>query len=184
MSTQNSGNRGGNGIWRMKIFLRVCYLNLNKIVIVGSGKKKNLHCFCWCLKHKDNQNTIKMKRFSNIRYANVEKRDITKILQTFRNFLLGRQHKSALRFAQNIAPRTQPFPDLPEGPSHKLSNNYYFRRDARGEVKRPTVIYTGCQPLCLDEGNGDSCYDDECCPADEQPVIGKLRTPGKIHHWD
>lgn len=121
-----------------------------------------------------------MKRFRNP-CVSIEKRDVSTILQRLRNFLLGRQHKSGLRFAQCIASRTQPLPDLPVGPSHKLSNNYYFRRNPRAEVKRPIVIYTGCQPFYLDEENQEH---DKCCPVDDVPDAGKLRTPGKLHHWD
>ncbi|XP_054285383.1 uncharacterized protein LOC129001960 [Macrosteles quadrilineatus] len=67
--------------------------------------------------------------------------DIPWILQRCRAFLLGREHRSALRWAKDLAPKTQPQPDLPLGPSSKIRFNYYCDRDPRGEVMRPRVLY-------------------------------------------
>lgn len=54
--------------------------------------------------------------------------------------ILQRQHRNALRYADDQASRTQPPPDLPGGPFHKTSKIYYFSRDARREVEPPMVI--------------------------------------------
>uniref|UniRef100_A0A0K8TTG3 NADH dehydrogenase [ubiquinone] 1 alpha subcomplex subunit 7 n=1 Tax=Tabanus bromius TaxID=304241 RepID=A0A0K8TTG3_TABBR len=96
------------------------------------------------------------------------RRDIGPLLQRMRAFLLGREHTVALRFEDGLADRTQPPPDLPGGPSHKLSANYYADRDARGEVFPPLDV--GTQTLLP--------------PEKGVATIPKLPTPGKVHRWD
>ena len=67
-------------------------------------------------------------------------REVSPFLQRMRAFLLGRQPTNPLRFQPECAPRPGPEPNLVEGPSHKLSGNYYFTRDARREVELPKAI--------------------------------------------
>ncbi|KAF4528855.1 hypothetical protein B566_EDAN017201 [Ephemera danica] len=88
-------------------------------------------------------------------------------------FLLQRNHINALRFADNIAARTQPPPDLPEGPAHKLSANYYYTRDARREVAPPKILATGGRPALL------TSSEKEAAASEKKPA-----TPGNIWHWD
>lgn len=98
-------------------------------------------------------------------------RDVSPFLQKLRNFLLGRDHILALRFEEALASRSPPLPELPDGPAHKLSANYYYTRDARREVTPPEVIYSNQKLL----ESGEKAVDNK-------PV--KCRTPGQVWSWD
>ena len=67
-------------------------------------------------------------------------REISPFLVKIRNFLGGRAQKQYLRFQPGLAPRPGPQANLPEGPAHKVSGNYYYTRDARREVEVPTNL--------------------------------------------
>lgn len=98
--------------------------------------------------------------------ARVAVRDVSPFLQALRNFLLGRKHTKALRFSQDLATRSPPLPELPDGPAHKLSANYYYSRDARREVAPPEIVATGAKQVT----------------AGESTV--KRVTPGNVFLWD
>ncbi|XP_044740406.1 NADH dehydrogenase [ubiquinone] 1 alpha subcomplex subunit 7-like [Chrysoperla carnea] len=98
---------------------------------------------------------------------NISIRDVSGMVKLLREFLLGRKYTNALRFPPFVATRSPPLPEIPDGPSHKLSDNYYFTRDGRREIKPPGVIYS--QNLL---GSGESS------------VAAKLPRPGKVHIWD
>lgn len=96
-------------------------------------------------------------------------RDISPILQALRNFLLGRTHTKALRFEPELAKRTQPQPEIPDGPSHKHFDNYYYTRDGRREMKPPLE----CTKALLEAGSGQS-----------GPTATTRPTPGQVFLWD
>lgn len=103
--------------------------------------------------------------------ARIDVRDVSPFLKKVRNFLLGRPHTLALRFDQDVATRNPPQPDLPEGPAHRLDNNYYFTRDVRSLVQPPEVVVTNTDKNLLETGKSDT-------------VQVTRRLPGKIWQWD
>ncbi|CAK1541585.1 unnamed protein product [Leptosia nina] len=103
--------------------------------------------------------------------AKIPPRDLSPFMQAFRNFLLGRKHTNALRFEPYLAARTQPPPQIPDGPSHKHAHNYYLSRDARREVMPPLDISAKLLTAGSEKG--------------EAKTATTVRpTPGKIFHWD
>ncbi|KAF7284025.1 NADH dehydrogenase [ubiquinone] 1 alpha subcomplex subunit 7-like [Rhynchophorus ferrugineus] len=96
----------------------------------------------------------------------VQFHDVNPFIQKIRDFLLGRKHTLALRFQDNLASRSPPQPILPDGPSHKLSANYYYTRDARREVSPPQIVSPVQKQI----------------PGETSSV--KRITPGEIYKWD
>ncbi|XP_072934793.1 NADH dehydrogenase [ubiquinone] 1 alpha subcomplex subunit 7-like [Epargyreus clarus] len=103
--------------------------------------------------------------------AKVPLRDISPILQSLRNFLLGRKHTLALRFEPLLSARTQPPPEIPDGPTHKHAHNYYYTRDARREVAPPLDL---TQKLLVDVSDKDA----------PRGVKNVVPTPGQVYEWD
>ncbi|XP_071448277.1 NADH dehydrogenase [ubiquinone] 1 alpha subcomplex subunit 7-like [Hetaerina americana] len=106
--------------------------------------------------------------------AKVEPRNVGPLLQMLRNFLLGREHTTHLRHQDYISARTQPLPNLPDGPAHKLSMNYYYSRDGRREVKLPTVLASQTGQKAISEGTSET----------KDVAVKKAPTPGVMFKWD
>lgn len=66
-------------------------------------------------------------------------RDVSTLLQSLRNFLLGRKHTLHPRFPCAVAPRSIPRPDIPRGPEYKYSEQYYATRNYSEAVFPPVV---------------------------------------------
>ncbi|XP_015600227.1 NADH dehydrogenase [ubiquinone] 1 alpha subcomplex subunit 7 [Cephus cinctus] len=99
----------------------------------------------------------------------IKHRSNSQIIVWFQNLMRGAKSRTTpLRFADCIAARTQPPPNLPEGPYHKTSKIYYFVRDARREVEPPLLISKAKQ---ITAGG-------------EVSAKPKLLTPGKVWSWD
>lgn len=110
-------------------------------------------------------------------------REVSPMMQRFRQFLLGRNATNALRFRAALAERPGPEANLPEGPSHKVAANYYFTRDGRREVTHPNVLAdnTKFAPKVLTAGEeGAEAAVAETKPAPSGP---KKRTPGQYFNY-
>lgn len=121
-------------------------------------------------------------------------RDVAGFLSRVRDFFLGRTHKTAHRFADTVSPRTQPAPDIPQGPSQSLFANYYYMRDPRGQLK-PVVdlMQDHKKNQVTKEKAAGTAKDAEPkvkgdCDEKDQEADGdsakKLPTPGRIHSWE
>lgn len=100
------------------------------------------------------------------------RRDVGLLIQGIRRALARRDRKHNLRFADDLASRTQPPPNLPPGPHSKLAANYYFTRDARREV---------CPPLLVAENTGLPRIEGG---KEGQQLSAVKRIPGKVYNWD
>ncbi|KAK0166903.1 hypothetical protein PV327_004374 [Microctonus hyperodae] len=77
--------------------------------------------------------------------SKIPHRDVGPLIQIFRKVVRGRKFVPHLRFADDLAARTQPPPNIPGGPYHKTTKIYYHTRDARRLVEPPLVITTNKQ---------------------------------------
>lgn len=108
-------------------------------------------------------------------------RDVAPIVQKFRDFLTGRPVKNPLRFKWQMTDRPGPEPNLPDGPSHKLSSNYYFTRDGRREVMPNKVLADNSAPKTLEAGGGSEAAVAAAAAPAAKPAKG--RTPGAVYPY-
>uniref|UniRef100_Q9VNT3 NADH dehydrogenase [ubiquinone] 1 alpha subcomplex subunit 7 n=1 Tax=Drosophila melanogaster TaxID=7227 RepID=Q9VNT3_DROME len=135
-------------------------------------------------------------------------RDVAGFLSRVRNFLLGRTHKTAHRFADMVSPRTQPPPNIPSGPTQSLFANYYYTRDPRRLVKPFVDVVQEHKKMLTakvkeEEAAKKAQAKSGDAPKDGSPIppVGpkttdtnecdegnsgakKLPTPGKVHSWE
>jgi len=53
--------------------------------------------------------------------------------------------------------RTIPAPELPDGPAHSLSNNYYYDRDARRACMPDMSVYNATAAKAITAGGENRC---------------------------
>jgi len=82
------------------------------------------------------------------------RRQVTPIVARLRDALNGRKTVEHNRYHKELAPK-DPIPaNLPGGPSHLLSANYYCNRDGRREKEAPMIMNNHSQRLFLSSGTG------------------------------
>ena len=113
--------------------------------------------------------------------GNVGHRAYSPIIQMLRTVLLGRKANNPLRFVDECAPRPGPEANLPPGPSHKLSGNYYYTRDARREVHLPTSIADATKTKAITAGAEDSAAIADTTASVVASV--KSKTPGALFKY-
>ncbi|KAK3612578.1 hypothetical protein CHS0354_042078 [Potamilus streckersoni] len=107
------------------------------------------------------------------------RRDVTPIIQKFRNYLLRNKYNVNNRYEQEMSKRTQPPPNLPDGPSHKLANNYYCFRDGRREIVPPTKLYVGGRTALPAGESAEKSAETKVAKASK-----KIPKPGFYFNWD
>ncbi|XP_074599973.1 NADH dehydrogenase [ubiquinone] 1 alpha subcomplex subunit 7-like [Brevipalpus obovatus] len=68
------------------------------------------------------------------------RRDVSPFLVLFRNILFGRKWVQQLRWQDDLSSKDQPQPELPDGPAHRLSKNFYHLRDNRRKYQPDIII--------------------------------------------
>lgn len=79
--------------------------------------------------------------------ASSGRRAVTPMVARLRDALNGRKTIDANRYHKELAPKDAPLPNLPGGPSHLLSANYYCNRDGRRAKEAPVIMTNTSQRL-------------------------------------
>ncbi|XP_066584261.1 uncharacterized protein [Prorops nasuta] len=94
------------------------------------------------------------------------------IMRAVYEFLLGRPPNEP-RWPKEIAARTQPLPNLPSGPNHKLSKIAYHVRDTRRDI-RPIVVIGDTKALLLGDGKKQEPKKNAEYPVTKQLMYGHV----------
>lgn len=72
----------------------------------------------------------------------MEKRDVMPFFVLLRELLSGRKYKWQLRFIDMVSTKSPPLPRIPDGPMHRIAENYYYKRDVMRYVKPPENVHS------------------------------------------
>lgn len=112
--------------------------------------------------------------------AKAAHRAYSPIIQGLRTLLLGRVCNNPLRFLDECAERPGPEANLPPGPSHKVSDNYYYTRDGRREVAFPSVIADETKTKAITAGTEEAATSESSAAV---AAVVKSKTPGQIFRY-
>uniref|UniRef100_A0A6F9DMI8 NADH dehydrogenase [ubiquinone] 1 alpha subcomplex subunit 7 n=1 Tax=Phallusia mammillata TaxID=59560 RepID=A0A6F9DMI8_9ASCI len=113
----------------------------------------------------------------------------TPLVSAITKWLGLRRNKMWLRYKDDMSPRTIPKPNIPPGVNAKLSDNYYYTRDARRKVTPPFVVMSAFQSTSqLESGaakqlEGKSESTAEVVESPKPVSSVKLPTPGFPTEW-
>lgn len=102
------------------------------------------------------------------------RRQVTPIIARLRDALNGRRTVEHNRYHKELSPRDAPAANLPGGPSHLLSANYYCDRDGRRSKEAPLIMTNQSQRL-LSSGSGS-------LPVVSANKFAKAPTPGSHYN--
>ncbi|XP_034943159.1 NADH dehydrogenase [ubiquinone] 1 alpha subcomplex subunit 7-like [Chelonus insularis] len=112
--------------------------------------------------------------------GNIPHRDVGPIIQLIRRIARGRKYIPSVRFADELAARTQPHPNVPGGPYHKTSKIYYHTRDARRLVAPPIEVANNTNKQ-ITAGSGVAAAKPITPNKTYHPQVGEP-DPGKIYN--
>lgn len=101
------------------------------------------------------------------------RRQVTPIIARLRDALNGRKVIEHNRYHKELAPKDGPAANLPGGPSHLLSANYYCDRDGRRAKEAPLIMSNQSQRLLSSSS--------KTLPVISATKFAKAPTPGAFY---